>query len=95
MDETHLGVSNHPGVASLARKYDMEALVAALLFTLIFNYFVNFFFVNPIIRITDRIEQFILKGTPYIAEVPTHDEVEKLSESIGHLCNFAEKEREK
>jgi len=71
------------------------AIVAALLFTLIFNYFVNFFFVNPIIRITDRIEQFILKGTPYIAEVPTHDEVEKLSESIAHLCNFAEKEREK
>ena len=46
--------------------------------------------VSPIIRITDRIERFILNRTPYVAEVPTHDEIEKLSESIGHLCNFAE-----
>lgn len=66
------------------------AIIAALLFTIIFNYFVNFFMVSPIIRITDRIERFILNRTPYVAEVPTHDEIEKLSESIGHLCNFAQ-----
>jgi methyl-accepting chemotaxis protein len=71
------------------------AIIAAILFTLIFNYFVNFFFVNPIIHITERIEQFILKGTPYLIETATHDEIEQLSESIEHLCNYAGKEREK
>lgn len=71
------------------------AIIAALSFTLIFNYFVNFFMVSPIINITDRIERFILNRTPYIAEVPSNDEIAKLSESIEHLCDYTKSKESK
>jgi len=64
------------------------AIIAALLFTLIFNYFVNYYMVSPIIRITDRVKRFISNKTPYDVTIESHDEIFHLSESINQLCEF-------
>jgi hypothetical protein len=47
--------------------------------------------VNPIIRITDRIERFIKNKTPYEVNIESHDEIATLSESISHLCDFVKR----
>ncbi|MEJ2053852.1 MAG: MCP four helix bundle domain-containing protein [Calditrichaceae bacterium] len=64
------------------------AIIAAILFTLIFNYFVNYYMVSPIIKITDRVKRFIINKTPYDLNIETHDEIANLSESISQLCEF-------
>ena len=68
------------------------AIIAALLFTLIFNYFIYYYMVSPIIRITDRIEGFIKNNTPYEINIESHDEIADLSESISHLCEFVSRQ---
>ncbi len=62
------------------------AMVAALLFTFIFTYLVNYYMVSPIIRITDRINKFKEKRLPYNVKIETRDEILDLSEAIDHLC---------
>jgi signal transduction histidine kinase len=68
------------------------AILAALLFTLIFNYFIHYYMVSPIIKITDRIERFIKNKTPYEINIETHDEIADLSDSISHLCEFVSRQ---
>jgi len=69
------------------------AIFAALLFSLIFNYFIHYYMVGPIIQITDRIRRFIKKRTPYEVHVESNDEISHLSESISQLCTFVESEK--
>lgn len=62
------------------------AVLSALVFTLIFNYLVNYYFVSPIIRITDRIKKFEERRIPYEVKIETTDEIFHLSNAIDHLC---------
>ena len=62
------------------------AMLSALVFTFIFTYLVNFYMIGPIIRITDRINKFKEKRTPFDVKIETHDEIYQLSEAISHLC---------
>lgn len=62
------------------------AFISALVFTFIFTYLVNYYVVSPIIRITDRINKFKEKRTPYNVHIETSDELYDLSEAIEHLC---------
>jgi len=62
------------------------AMLSALLFTFIFTYLVNFFIISPIIKITDRINKFKDKRTPFDIRIETHDEISELADAIAHLC---------
>lgn len=66
------------------------AIISALLFSIIFTFFVNHYMINPIIKITDRVERFISKKTPYDIQIESHDEIANLSESISHLCAYVQ-----
>jgi methyl-accepting chemotaxis protein len=63
------------------------AIIAAFLFSIIFNYFVNYYMVSPVIRITERIKKFIENRAPYDITIESNDEITSLSESISQLCD--------
>lgn len=67
------------------------AILAALVFSLMFSYFVNLFVINPIGRITDGITQFIAKGRGFDVRLETRDELSQLTNSIRTLVARAER----
>ena len=62
------------------------AVISAFVFTLIFNFLVNYYVVGPIIKITERIKKFKEKRTPFGVIVETRDELFYLANEIGDLC---------
>lgn len=61
------------------------AILSALVFTLIFNYLVNYYLVSPIIRIREGIEKFVKDRRPFDVTVETTDELSYLVSSIRDL----------
>ncbi|HOO46819.1 MAG TPA: MCP four helix bundle domain-containing protein [Deltaproteobacteria bacterium] len=61
------------------------AIISALVVTLIFIYFVNYYFVTPIIRITRGVKDFQEKEIPFKEKFETRDEISDLAESIRTL----------
>lgn len=66
------------------------AIISALAFTLIFNYFVDYYVVSPIINITKGVKNFISSHTPFLVEIDTKDEIKDLADSIDILCKISE-----
>jgi len=62
------------------------AIIAALVFTLLFNFFINYYFVNPVIRITNGVKKFVERRVPFNVEVEAEDEIFDLVNSIDQLC---------
>ena len=62
------------------------AIVAALAFAFIFNYFVNIYIVSPIIKMTKAIRKFIETREPITLEIETNDELRHLAVSIQDLA---------
>lgn len=63
------------------------AIIAAIIFSIMFQNLVNFYFINPIIEITRRIRMFTTKRTPYDYQVETKDEVSELNDAVDILCS--------
>lgn len=66
------------------------AIIAALAFTLIFIYLVNYFMVSPIIRITNAIRKFREKKISYNVIIESTDEIADLSQALHNLCESLE-----
>lgn len=62
------------------------AVAAALVFTLIFNLFLNYYVVSPLVRITEGARSYLDKKVPFHVETETHDEISELSRTVGQLC---------
>lgn len=63
----------------------LVAILSALAFTLIFNYFVSLYVVNPIIKLTKGIRKFIETREPVDIEVEGKDELSELVSSVQDL----------
>jgi HAMP domain-containing protein len=63
------------------------AVISALVFTLIFTYFVNLYMVSPIKRMVHGIEEFLKGNREFTVTVETNDEISRLSEAIRSLCS--------
>jgi methyl-accepting chemotaxis protein len=61
------------------------AVLAALIFTVIFNFLINYYVVNPIIRTTRGIQRFVETGELPVIQVETQDELYQLVSSIQRL----------
>jgi methyl-accepting chemotaxis protein len=61
------------------------AILAALIFTVIFNFLINYYVVNPIIKTTKGIQQFMETGELPAIQVETEDELFHLVSSIQRL----------
>jgi len=72
------------------------AVISALVFSLIFNYFVNHYMVDPIRRMAHGIEEFMDREKTFDVTVETKDEIGDLSSAIRSLCSrlsHAERDR--
>lgn len=63
------------------------SVIAALVFSLLFSYFVNYYMVTPIIRITAAVHDFVKQGTPFAVKVESKDEIGRLLAAITELCS--------
>ena len=63
------------------------AIIAAIVFTLLFQSLVSFYFINPIIIITEKIRKFTSKRIPYDYTVETNDEISELNDAVEILCS--------
>ncbi len=61
------------------------AMSAAILFALMFSFFVNHYVVTPIVTMRKKIDDFTERGVPYEYELESEDELSELSESIRIL----------
>jgi methyl-accepting chemotaxis protein len=64
------------------------AIVTALVFTVIFNFFVNLYIVNPILAIIKSIKSFLLSGAPVKLTIDTRDELYDLAASVMDLTKL-------
>ncbi|OGU54822.1 MAG: hypothetical protein A2V66_06980 [Ignavibacteria bacterium RBG_13_36_8] len=63
------------------------ALIAAVVFAFLFNYFINLYVVNPILEITKRINKFMKERVPFDYQIDTKDEISKLADTLNILCS--------
>ncbi|MBN2320053.1 MAG: MCP four helix bundle domain-containing protein [Acidobacteria bacterium] len=61
------------------------AIVSALVFAFLFNYFIHRYFVNPIISITTEVQKILKTGKPFSVEIETNDELKDLASAIQDL----------
>ncbi|MBN2243776.1 MAG: MCP four helix bundle domain-containing protein [Acidobacteria bacterium] len=68
------------------------AIVSALVFAFLFNYFIHRYFVNPIISITHEVQNYLKTGRPTGVEVETDDELKDLASAIQDLSHLVRKQ---
>ncbi len=61
------------------------AILSALLMTVIFTYFINKFFVKPLLTLTDKLENYKISNGPIDAGIMTQDELKRLEGAIQDL----------
>ncbi|MBN1277903.1 MAG: MCP four helix bundle domain-containing protein [Deltaproteobacteria bacterium] len=62
------------------------AIVSSVIFTLIFSYFINYYMVAPIIKITNGVKDFITTRNYMDISVETNDELSHLASAVKELC---------
>ncbi len=63
------------------------SIVTAVLFTLLFNFFIHHYVAKPIVQITKGIEDFNEYGKEFNVEIETNDELKRLAEAINNLLH--------
>ena len=61
------------------------AILSAIILTLIFTYFINKFFVRPILVLTNKVENYKMSNGPIDADIITQDELKRLEAAIQDL----------
>jgi len=61
------------------------AVIASLVFSIVFSFLINHYVVNPIIRITKGIQGFLRTGQAVDVQIETDDELNRLLSSIREL----------
>ena len=67
------------------------AVMAGLVLVLLFNYFINFYFVNPLLRISEGISDYLKRKKSYTLIVDTDDELNVLNENVKELMEMNKK----
>jgi len=65
------------------------AILSALAFTIVFNFFINIYVVNPIISLKRAIDHFMETNEPVRVTVETRDEIHELAASVSDLTSMA------
>lgn len=83
--------SNLKDKANRAIMPGVVAIISALIFTILFNFFVNYYFISPIIKINKSIRKFLDNRIIFKVEIETKDEISELANSINALSALAKK----
>ena len=65
------------------------AILSALIFTIVFNYFINYYVVTPIVKLTKGVRRFLQTEQPLDVRIETNDELRDLLGSIEQLLVHA------
>ncbi len=63
------------------------AMLAAIIFLLIFNFFIDYFLLRPIRQITAGVRDLLEKRRPFQVEIQTEDELGELASAIATLSS--------
>ena len=74
--------------ANRATMPGVVAIISALVFALMFNFFVEHYFVKPVILISKNIKEFLENKRSFNIKLEAKDEISDLSESISKLCTL-------
>lgn len=66
------------------------AITAALVFGSLFNFFINYYVVNPLLRINRALRAYLQEGQPLDIEIETNDELKELSTLLNALSARAD-----
>lgn len=77
--------SNLENRAHRATMPGIIAIVSAFTFAIIFSFLINFFIINPIIKLTSGIQDYLDGGKRLNVKVETEDEISKLTSSVERL----------
>jgi hypothetical protein len=68
-------------------------IITSLIFTFVFTYLVNHYFVSPILRLTKGINDYVKFRKPFEVHLETKDELYSLKESIVNLISILKSTR--
>ncbi len=71
------------------------AILSALVFTFLFNYFVNIYIVNPILSLIKSIDNFLNRGKPISVKIESNDELGDLAASVTNLAAMVKMSEDK
>lgn len=83
--EMYHTASNVESRAYRATMPGVIAIVSAFVFAIIFSYLINLFIVNPVIKLTEGIQNYLDSGKPVEIKIETKDELSMLVSSVGSL----------
>jgi methyl-accepting chemotaxis protein len=63
------------------------AIVVGLFLIILFNYFINFYFINPVLKIIKGIKEYSTNKQPYNVKIDTRDEINDLNKEIKSLIS--------
>ena len=67
------------------------AMGVGLFLVLIFNYFINLYFITPVLAIIKGIKSYLGQKTPYDVKIETKDEINELNHEIKVLISHSKK----
>ncbi len=67
------------------------AVISALVFALVFNFFINHYFVNPLLSITTAVQKSLKNGNPAVLNIETNDELKDLAAAVTDLSRLVPK----
>ena len=67
------------------------AVMMGIILVFLFNYFINFYFVNPLLRISEGISDYIQRKKSYTVLVEDDDELKQLNDNVKELVESNKK----
>ena len=69
----------------------MKFRFCRILFYNLFNYFINFYFVNPLLKISEGISNYITRKKSYTVVIDNDDELKEMNENVRELIETNKK----
>jgi methyl-accepting chemotaxis protein len=63
------------------------AVAVGLLLIILFNYFINYYFISPILKISNGLKEYSVNKQPYNVKIDTQDEINELNREIKSLIS--------
>ncbi len=63
----------------------LVSVLVGMIMVLLFNYYLNYFLINPLLKITGGIKGYRYYGRSYAVKLDNDDELEELNEAVGDI----------
>ena len=67
------------------------AVLMGIILVFLFNYFINFYFVNPLLKISEGISNYITRKKSYTVIIDNDDELKEMNENVKELIETNKK----